>query len=248
MDNFNFNGYKLIVQCTENDLVEYLGRNIPKIYGKENCVVTKDYIFAKGKVPVLLCAHMDTVFNEPPKDILYNPNKNTIFSPQGIGGDDRSGIYSIIYIIKKLKNFLPCILFTTKEEVGCLGAKKAARELKDLARGINFAIQIDRKGKDDAVFYNCGNWKFIDFICSFGYKETKGIFSDISVICPEWNIAGVNFSCGYYNNHTKEEVVRVDQMFDTINMILKILSSDKIYDKFPFMPRYGRTMTVNGYR
>ena len=62
MKGFNFDGYRLIVECRESDLVEYLGRQIPKIYGEDNCTVTQDYIFAKGTIPVILCAHMDTVF------------------------------------------------------------------------------------------------------------------------------------------------------------------------------------------
>ena len=73
MKGFNFDGYRLIVECRENDLVEYLGRQIPKIYGEDNCIVTRDYFFAKGTVPVILCAHMDTVFSKPPETVLYDP-------------------------------------------------------------------------------------------------------------------------------------------------------------------------------
>lgn len=223
MKEFNFNGYKLIVQSRESDLVEYLGRNIPKYYGEENCVITSDYIFAKGKIPVLLCAHMDTVFKTPPETILYDPKEELIWSPEGIGGDDRNGIYSILYLIEKFKDNLPSVLFTTQEEHGCVGAEKASKPLKPKVGEINFAIQIDRQGENDAVFYRCENREFIDYICSFGYKETPGSRTDICVICPEWDIAGVNFSCGYTHNHTDKEIVNVKHMFATIKMIEKIL-------------------------
>lgn len=234
MKEFNFDGYKLIAKSRESDLVEYLGRNIPKYYGESNCVVTKDYIFAKGKIPVLLCAHMDTVFKSPPKTILYDPKEELIWSPEGIGGDDRNGIYSILYLIEKFKDNLPSVLFTTQEEHGCVGAERASRPLKSKVGDINFAIQIDRQGENDAVFYKCNNRNFIDYICKFGYKETPGSRTDICVICPEWDIAGVNFSCGYINNHTEKEIVNVKHMFSTIHMIEKILLDEGNKQYFPY--------------
>lgn len=227
---FNYEGYKLIVQCRESDLLEYLSRQIPDIYGKDKCIITKDYIFAQGELPILLCAHMDTIFAEeaPPKTILYDREQGLIWSPEGIGGDDRNGVYSILYILSKLKGGkLPSVLFTTLEEKGCQGSKKASKELKGKVNTkenpINFAIQIDRHGADDAVFYNCTNKDFIKYITGFGYKEVHGSYTDICEICPEWGMAGVNFSCGYACEHTKHEVVSVNCMFNTIDMIMKII-------------------------
>lgn len=227
MKEFNFDGYKLIVKCREKDLVEWLGRQIPKIYGKDNCVVTEKYIFGKGSLPVILCAHMDTVFKSPPEIIVYDRKQELIMSPQGIGGDDRNGIYSILTLINKYKGCLPYVLFTTKEEVGCLGAKDAAKPLTDKVKGVRFAVQLDRQGSNDAVFYQCRNKSFIKYICSFGYKETLGTSTDICYLCPKWNIAGVNFSCGYMYNHSKEELVNVKDMYKTISMVEKILDDVK---------------------
>lgn len=235
MKGFNFDGYKLIVQSRERDLVEYLGRQIPKVYGEDNCIITDDYIFAKGTIPVILCAHMDTVFKVVPETILYDEKQELIWSPQGIGGDDRNGIYTILKIIsKRAKDKLPYVLFTTQEESGCIGARKATKPLKAHSEGINFAIQIDRQGSTDAVFYRCKNQEFIDYICSFGYKETPGSRTDICEFCPDWNIAGVNFSCGYMHNHTEKEIVNVKDMFQTIEMIEKILDDEGNKKKFPF--------------
>lgn len=240
MNDFNFEGYKLIVQSRESDLVEYLGRQIPKVYGEDNCVVTSDYIFAKGDIPVILCAHLDTVFKDVPSTILYDKEQGLIWSPEGIGGDDRNGVYSVLYIINKMKDKKPYVIFTTKEETGCQGASKAVKALKSKVKDVNFAIQIDRKGKDDAVFYQCTNKSFIDYICSFGYKEQHGSRTDISVFCPEWDIAGVNFSCGYVNNHTKEEIVSVNNMFNTINMIINILKDSGINTKYHYKEFYSK--------
>ena len=106
--------------------------------------------------------------------------------------------------------------------------------MKAHSEGINFAIQIDRQGSTDAVFYRCKNQEFIDYICSFGYKETPGSRTDICEFCPDWNIAGVNFSCGYMHNHTEKEIVNVKDMFQTIEMIEKILDDEGNKKKFPF--------------
>lgn len=249
MEGFNYSGYKMIVQSRESDLLDYLGRQIPKIYGKENCVITSQYIFAHGKIPIVLCSHMDTIFSEltPPKTILYDQNQELICSPDGIGGDDRNGIYIILSIINKFRDNLPCVLFTTQEEKGCIGAKAAAIPLKEHAKDLKFAIQIDRHGVDDAVFYSCANKKFIEYICSFGYKEQYGSCTDICKICPEWNIAGVNFSCGYVNEHNKNEVVNVKDMFSTMNMVCKILEDNKNSKKFSYYVKNKAPTTKTQY-
>ena len=40
-----------------------------KYYPEENVFVTEEYILCKGNVPIMLVAHMDTVFKSPPKKI-----------------------------------------------------------------------------------------------------------------------------------------------------------------------------------
>ena len=52
------------------------------------------FVYAKGDIPILLVAHMDTVFDEPPKRLFYNKKEDKIFNPNGgLGGDDRCGVY-----------------------------------------------------------------------------------------------------------------------------------------------------------
>ena len=54
------------------------------------------FLYAEGDIPVLVVAHMDTVFDEPPKNLRYNRNEDKIYNLfDGLGGDDRCGIYSI---------------------------------------------------------------------------------------------------------------------------------------------------------
>lgn len=92
-------------------------------------------------------------------------------------------------------------------------------------------MEIDRRGYNQAVFYNCGNKEFKDYILSFGFEEEYGTFSDISVLSPAYDIASVNLSAGYYNEHTKQEYIDLNDLQHTINLVIKILK-DKVHRKF----------------
>ena len=37
------------------------------------------FIYAKGDIPVLLVAHMDTVFPEPPKELVYKEKQDKLY-------------------------------------------------------------------------------------------------------------------------------------------------------------------------
>lgn len=181
---------------------------------KEMNPISEDgFIYAKGNIPILLVAHMDTVFPEPPKKILYNKEQDKIYNPKGgLGGDDRCGIYAIL---KLLKEYRPHILFTEDEEIGCIGASKAVKKLQ--IPNVKYIIEFDRRGKEDCVFYDCGNEEFINYIQTFDFILNYGSYSDISVLGSAWNIAAVNLSVGYYNEHTENEYVIFDELQKTIN-------------------------------
>ena len=198
-------------------------------------VETEDYIIAEGEIPIALAAHMDTVFPRPANEVFYDKTKNVIWSPQGLGADDRAGIFAIIQIVRK--GLRPHIILTTDEEKGAFGAIALGCEdcpFEDL----RYIIQLDRRGADDCVFYDCDNKKFIDYVESFGFIEAIGSFTDISIICPEWKVAGVNLSIGYRDEHSFNEVLFVGQMFNTIDKVVKMLQVSKSeIPKFEFVAR-----------
>lgn len=194
--------------------------------GYTDIIVGNGYIYAKGTVPILLTAHMDTVHKQPVKDFYeyYDEEKkqHIISSPQGIGGDDRCGIYMILELIKTHK----CsVVFCEDEEIGGVGSKKFCEtEFPSDLSNLNYLIELDRKGNNDAVFYDCENYDFMDFIeKNTGYRENYGSFSDISNLSPACKVASVNLSCGYYNAHTTSEYVVVEEMLNTIEVVRKLL-------------------------
>lgn len=177
---------------------------------------------------------MDTVFEgyHGERELFYDKQKNVMFCPQGAGFDDKAGIFAIIQIIRK--GLRPHIIFTTDEEKGCLGADKLGR-IKCPFDDLRYIIQLDRRGANDCVFYDCDNPEFTKYVEQFGFVEAIGSFTDICSICPEWKVAGVNLSIGYYNEHSVAETLYVGQMLDTIEKVANMLE-EKDIPKFEFIP------------
>lgn len=243
--NFNHKGFKFLLQSQQKDLLNYLSVQIPKLYKPEMCECTDDYIFAKGDIDIMLVCHLDTVHSSLPRDIFFDYTDGVMWSPQGIGGDDRCGVYSLIYIISKMGGKLPWLLFTTNEEFGGVGAKIAAKKLKDKISPIKYLIEFDRKGKNDSVYYSCNNEKFQKYIDKFGFVKSHGSYSDISSLMEDWGISGVNLSCGYYNAHTKEEYIVVDEMIDSADKAIKMLQDSLNIKKFKYVKKYTYANSPN---
>ena len=248
-----------ICKKTQEELKKQLETELTNLgYVAHNC---DGFLFAKGTVPVLLVAHMDTVHFTPVKTILeYEMLNGThhLTSPQGIGGDDRCGIYMIMEIVKELK----CsVLFTEDEECGCIGAKKLEKyNMDSYKKDMNFIIEFDRKGHNDAVYYGCNNKEFEKFINTVGeFRTAIGSCSDISYVAPFLGLAAVNLSCGYYKAHSKSEYIVIEEMLENIERAKKIIvqaSEIKTYEcgnKFEYVeksyvsPRWTGRASYNGW-
>lgn len=221
---FNYDGFKLLCAATQENLRKYFSKRLLELYGEKNTTVTEDYIFCKGQLPTMLVAHMDTVHKTLPGKIFYDKDLGEIYSPDGIGGDDRCGIYGVISVLMAAKGGkLPSVLFTMNEEIGCLGAKTARYEIKKKIFDVNFMIELDRHGKDHAVYYNTTNPDFVEHISKYGFSVEIGMGSDVKYLSDEWNVASANLAIGYYNEHTLKETVVVGDMMSTIRKTKKIV-------------------------
>lgn len=245
----NVSQFIKICKMPQAELKKYLCKKLRKTHGE---VEWRDgFLYAKGDFPVLLVAHMDTVHKEVVRDVICNDGK--ISSPQGIGGDDRCGIYMILEIVKR---YNCSVLFCEDEEIGGVGATKFTKSDCSLDVNANYIVELDRKGNTDAVFYECDNPDFTDFVCQEYFKEAWGTFSDISIVAPHLKLAAVNLSSGYYNAHTTLEYV-VEEDVDTIltNVYGLLERTDETvykyieakYDSlYPFYSKYSK-YTKSGY-
>ena len=237
----NLKLFEQIVKMNEASLLKTMNTYLKRFYNK--VTYTKDYVYAIGDIPITLVAHVDTVFKERPEDVFYDRVKNVLWSPQGLGADDRAGVFAIINIVKS--GLRPHIIFTTGEEMGGLGARVLTYiEPKPFAE-MKYIIQLDRRGKDDCIFYECDNIKFIEYIESFGFHEEYGSFSDISELCPTWKIAGVNLSIGYENEHSFIEILYIDYFLSTVEKVKKMLKDVNNINSFEYIPALYSLSSLN---
>jgi hypothetical protein len=116
-----------------------------------------------------------------------------------------------------------------------VGAKKFKNSQLAKSLSFNYIIEFDRKGSNDAVFYDCDNPDFETFITKEFFKTAYGSFSDISMVAPALKCAAVNLSCGYYKPHTVSEYVMLPEMEKVIEEACKILERTTEDDKFEYI-------------
>ena len=207
------------------------------MFGDKKIIASdKHFVYVKGEAPIMLIAHLDTVHKEPVQVICASKDRTVLMSPQGIGGDDRCGVYGIVKAYE-LSVKKPHLLFTCDEEIGGVGADYFCHEHQNCKLPLELdnlkcIVEIDRRGSNDAVYYDCANTQFEDYITSKGFKTAYGSFSDISIIAPELGVAAVNLSSGYYNAHTQHEYINLTELNQIIRRVVEIIN-DTMKKNFP---------------
>lgn len=225
---YDVNELKDIIQMDQATLKDYLDLHLQTLDYKT--VNKKGFLYAEGDIPVLLVAHLDTVHHEKAEIICFSEDMRYVMSPQGIGGDDRCGVYMIMQLIQDFKCH---VLFCEDEECGGVGANKfTASKIKPT---VNFIVEMDRRGSNDAVFYRCDNPEFTDFVLGFGFEENHGTFSDISIVAPHLKTAAVNISAGYFNEHRLHEYIDMQAVENNIRRISEMIMAD--CEHFEFIKR-----------
>ena len=228
---------------TLEDFLRPTQKQLFKLFAKKfkgKAILSKgNFILVRGTAPVMLVAHLDTVHDKPVKQICASKDGNILMSPQGIGGDDRCGVFAIVKVYHAAQ-VKPWLLFTCDEEVGGLGAQQfclahSQRRLPNELDDLKFLVEIDRKGKNDAVYYDCDNSDFEAYITGKGFMTAFGSFSDISLLAPELGVAAINLSSGYYNAHTLHEFINVKELHDTIYRVGEIVSEAVDLPRFEYI-------------
>lgn len=148
----------------------------------------------------------------------------------GLNADDANGICCALQLLETLPNLK--VLFTTQEEIGGIGAKKACENLI-FFDDVRYCLQADRHGAHDLIYFTNGIRTAPDIFIKdiqpvmdkYFYKLNTGTFTDIGVIANKLQIAGVNISCGYYHEHFTNEICDVVELNNCLNFMYEVITS-----------------------
>lgn len=225
---------KTVMSMKEDALHIYLTHLLKNKFHYKNIKETKDYIIAEGDLPVFLIAHLDVVSSTNPSHLIYDEKQGIMTSLNGFGFDDRAGVWSILKLLQK--DYRPHIIFTHGEESGGIGASKLATDFPDSPFEAKYMIQLDRRGDNDCVFYDCDNEEFEKYIESYGFETNWGSFTDISILAPQWGKAAVNLSIGYSQEHSQNEHLYIKPLYKTLKRVSKMLTDIKSANEYEYIP------------
>ena len=203
-----------------------------KLDSENNLFITKNT--NNQKYVSCIIAHMDSIITHKGERLISIRNneirgfQKSDHTQCSLGADDGIGMCIALQLLNELEDVK--VIFTTQEEIGGIGAYTACYN-KDFFKNINFFIQADRKGNSDLITntngIKSGAADFVfdisDLSKKYGYKENVGTFTDVGIFAEEFEISGVNISCGYKDEHTKLEYTVISDVENCLNYIHDIL-------------------------
>jgi hypothetical protein len=207
-----------------------------------------------NKYKPMICVHLDTINTHAELVKLEFIEANRIIACGNkqmscLGGDDRAGVWIALQLIEYMnstKDYKYSIGFFCDEEVGCRGSGNYVTLNDKFDENVTAFIGLDRrspKGKQEVALYGCDNDKLSEMFIKLGYKEAFGSVTDASALAQYCEIACINLSIGYDNEHTNREVLYIDCMVDTLNHLKKL---PYLGEKFTYEPSYNSNM-FGGY-
>jgi len=160
----------------------------------------------------------------------YNNEGN----PTGIGGDDKCGVFACLKLLKELP-YLKAAFFVS-EETGCHGSRKADKKFFE---NVGYGIQFDAP-ENWMITEQCyGNILFnrkSEFFDKCDKVLTEGMnnddmrymihpYTDVYALRGLFDFSCINFSIGYYDYHTPNEYVVIEDVFNGIEMGRKMIES-----------------------
>lgn len=167
---------------------------------------------------ILIVAHLDRVLTKTP--MLYTPlgEDDNIYG--AYGWDDRAGIIAAL----ELSDESVDMLFTTQEEVGCIGAQEVNPHWIDQ---YDLIFELDRHGNKDLIT-ECATGKLcsksfanriVDLVRSKGLSiaPAHGVYTDVSHLRDINKHAQMFYlSVGYYDEHTEHEYLNIYDFADAL--------------------------------
>ena len=184
-------------------------------------------------------AHTDTVHSidsiNVVEEMLPNAQKeiklslkayNNSGDPTGIGGDDKCGVYACLELLKELPNLKSA--FFVAEETGCKGSSNAD---PNFFNNIGYVIQFDAPEnnmiseflmnkpmfKRDSKLFEVGGGLITEHFPG-DTQYHRHPYTDIFPLNQNFGLSCFNISIGYYNYHTRNEYVVVDDTYNGIKV------------------------------
>lgn len=152
--------------------------------------------------------------------------------PTGIGGDDKCGVFACLSLLKELP-FLKAAFFVS-EETGCHGSKVADPEFFE---NVGYGIQFDAP-ENWMITEKCFGQILFDRGTEFFEKIDKVLtegmiteqmqymvhpYTDVYALRGKFDFSCINFSIGYYDYHSPEEYVIIEDVFNGMEMGKKMI-------------------------
>jgi putative aminopeptidase FrvX len=160
----------------------------------------------------------------------YNDNGH----PTGIGGDDKCGVFACLTLLQELPNVKAA--FFVSEETGCHGSLKASEEFfQNVGYGIQFdapenwmitekcfgQVLFDRQTE----FFETCNKVLVEGMNQDDMQYMVHPYTDVYALRGKFDFSCINISIGYYNYHTRNEYVVVEDVFNGIDMGKKMIEN-----------------------
>lgn len=224
----------LVKWLKENSISHYVDKHGNVYASKTSGEIHEDFYFP------CVVAHTDTVHNIDTINVkeeylpnaqglsklalkAYNDNDN----PTGIGGDDKAGVFACLTLLKELP-FLKAAFFVS-EETGCHGSLNADPKF---FQNVGYVIQFDAP-ENWMITEKCFGQMLFDrnseFFESCDQVLTESMdkekmeymvhpYTDVWALRSQFDFSCINFSIGYYDYHSKEEYVVVEDVENGIKM------------------------------
>ncbi len=242
----------------EQDLIDHIINYISHLNVDYHQDEIGNLYITKGKSEYYPCfvAHLDSVHEKVEmvvkEELLPNAQEEYKLAlkayeketnePTGIGGDDTAGIFICLQLLKTIDN---CKLFLpVAEETGCNGSKHADPEF---FKNVGYAIQFDSTENNTLSKTLMGvqlfeeNSNFINsvetLLLEHGYVNwLHHPYTDTMMLKKKFDFACLNLAAGYYNYHTPQEYVVVEDVQKAIDVTKKIIGTlghQKYHFKLP---------------
>lgn len=151
-----------------------------------------------------------------------------------LGGDDKCGVFIALKVAELLPDLPLKILFTVREESGCVGISHFLDNNLDFLSDVKYSLTIDRREGNNLLWSQLGTRSCDNEFA--GLLSREGVCAGINVELMDGSVAdvihirkhvpnSVNMSAGYYEAHSSSEYIVPSEVDKIIGWVKNILTN-----------------------